>query len=85
MPRIIRTIIPRIKKSIKERGIAVSLFRAVLLPIHLVREHRVAGRLKRDQRRSDFDLAYGVETDGDFDDWTYLSDLAGCGKRDDAT
>ena len=75
MPRIIRTIIPRIKKSIKELGIAVSLFRAVLLPIHLVREHRAARRLTRDQRRSDFDLAYGVETDGDFDDWTYLSDL----------
>ena len=54
----------------------VSLSRAVFLPVHLFREYRAARRLVRDQRRSDFDRAYDVDTDGDFGGWTYLSDLS---------
>ena len=76
MPRIIKTVIPRIKKSIRERGVVVSLSRAVFLPIHLFREYRVARQLVRDERPSDFDRVNGIDTDGDFGDWTYLSDLS---------
>ena len=54
----------------------VSLSRAVFLPAHLFREYRAARQLVRDERRSDFDRANGVDTDGDFGDWTYLSDLS---------
>jgi len=56
--------------------VLVSLSRAVFLPVHLFREYRAARRLVRDQRRSDFDRAYDVDTDGDFGGWTYLSDLS---------
>ena len=76
MPRIIKTIIPRIKKSIRARGVLVSLSRSVLLPVHLFREYRAARRLVRDHCQSEFDRAYDVDTDGDFGGWTYLSDLS---------
>jgi SAM-dependent methyltransferase len=76
MPRILRTVIPRIKKSIQERGLLVSLYRSALLPIHLLREYRQTRRIDPSSRvRSGFDQEYGVETDGDLDGWTYLSDL----------
>lgn len=76
MPRILRTIVPRIKKSLQERGLFVSLCRSALLPIHLLREYRQARRIDpNDQAPSEFDQKYGVETDGDLDGWTYLSDL----------
>lgn len=76
MPRILRTIVPRIKKSLQERGLFVSLYRSVLLPIHLLREYRQTRRIDRSSRgRSGFDQEHGVETNGDLDGWTYLSDL----------
>ena len=77
MPRILRTIVPRIKKSLRERGLFASLCRSALLPIHLLREYRRTRRINPSgQGRSKFDQEYGVETDGDFEDgWTYLSDL----------
>jgi len=75
MPRVLRTAIPRIKKSLRERGLFVSLSRSLLLPVHLLREYRAAKSLHRDGRRSEFDLAHNVDTDGDFEGWTYLSDL----------
>jgi SAM-dependent methyltransferase len=76
MPRILRTIVPRIKKSLEERGFFVSLYRSALLPIHLLREYRQTRRIHpSSQERSGFDQKYGVETDGDLDGWTYLSDL----------
>ncbi len=31
--------------------------------------------MTRTQQRSDFDRTHNVDTDGDFDDWTHLSDL----------
>ena len=52
-----------------------SLCRSVLLPVHLVREYQAAKTLTRNGRRNEFDLAHGVDTDGDFGSWTYLSDL----------
>jgi len=53
MPRLTRTIIPRIKKSIAERGILASILRSVLLPIHLFREHRDARAAAQERRCPD--------------------------------
>jgi len=75
VPRLMRTIIPRIKKSIERRGVIASLFRGFLLPVQLLNEHRKAKELARDKTRSEFDRAYGVETDGDIGGVTYISDL----------
>jgi SAM-dependent methyltransferase len=74
MPRVTRTIVPRIKRSLRERGIVTSLRRSFLLPFHLFREFRAAKSL-RPIEVSEFDRTYGVDTDGKLDGWTYLSDL----------
>ncbi len=75
MPRVIKTMIPRIKKSLRERGLITSLCRSFLLPVHLFREYRAAKALRPNGYRSEFDRENGVETDGKFEGWTYLSDL----------
>jgi SAM-dependent methyltransferase len=75
MPRTFKTIVPRIRRSLRDRGILGSLSVAFSVPGQLLRERAAAGRMTRPQRRSDFDLAHNVDTDGDFDDWTHLSDL----------
>jgi SAM-dependent methyltransferase len=75
MPRIARTIIPRIRKSLRERGLIKSLGRSFLLPLHLLREFRSAMDLRADGSESGFDRAHGVDTDGELAGWTYLSDL----------
>jgi hypothetical protein len=51
------------------------LRRSFLLPLHLLREYRVAKFLRPDLRLSEFDRAHGVDTDGRFGGWTDLSDL----------
>jgi hypothetical protein len=68
-------MIPRIKKSLRERGLLTSLCRSFLLPVHLFREYRAAKSLRPDGQVSDFDRECGVDTDGKFEGWTYLSDL----------
>jgi SAM-dependent methyltransferase len=68
-------MIPRIKKSLRERGLVTSLCRSFLLPVHLFREYRVAKSLRPDGNVSEFDGEYGVDTDGSFGGWTFLSDL----------
>ena len=75
MPRVTRTMIPRIRKSLRERGLVTSLCRSFLLPVHLFREYRAAKSLRPDDQVCEFDRDHGVETDGRFDGWTYLSDL----------
>jgi hypothetical protein len=75
MPRVAKTVIPRIRKSLRERGLATTLRRSVLLPIHLLKEYRIARSLRPDGRLSEFDRTHGVDTDGKFGGWTYLSDL----------
>nr|HEV7954837.1 class I SAM-dependent methyltransferase [Candidatus Acidoferrales bacterium] len=65
MPRLFRTIIPRIKKSFAERGILRTLLIAPRLPISLIRERNYAKKLARQAARSEFDERYGVDTDGD--------------------
>lgn len=75
MPKLLKTVFPRIQKSLAERGVLASLFRGVLLPVHLVQEYREAKAGLRSSARSEFDRIHGVETDGDFGERTYLSDL----------
>jgi hypothetical protein len=75
MPRVLRTVVPRIRRSLAERGLLTSLRRSVLLPIHLVQEYREARTLRPSGQRSRFDLAHGVDTDGELAGWTHLSDL----------
>jgi hypothetical protein len=68
-------MIPRIKKSLRERGLVTSLRRSFLLPVHLFQEYRAAKSLSPTSHVSEFDSEYGVDTDGRFGGWTYLSDL----------
>lgn len=75
MPRTLKTIVPRIRRSIRDRGVLASLSRVFSAPAQLFREHEAARSLARPQQRSDFDRIHNVDTDGDFDDWTHLSDL----------
>jgi SAM-dependent methyltransferase len=75
MPRVAKTILPRIRKSFEERGVFVTLARSVLLPFHLLREYRAARVLPRATQPSEFDRLHGIDTEGDHDGWTYLSDL----------
>jgi SAM-dependent methyltransferase len=75
MPRVTKTLIPRIRKSLREHGFVTSLRRSFLLPVHLLREYREARSLRPGGDSSDFDRQYGVDTDGKFEGWTYLSDL----------
>jgi hypothetical protein len=76
MPRVYKTVIPRIRKSVRDHGLAKSMLRGVLLPMHLVREYLAARKLRPDEGTSDFDRAHDVDTDGEFGGWTYLSDLS---------
>jgi len=75
MPRIGKTIIPRIKQSLRDRGLATSVLRSVLLPVHLFKEYRAAKARRLDSFISEFDQEHGVDTEGKFEGWTYLSDL----------
>ena len=79
MPRLLRTLIPRIKQSILARGLIRTLLRAPRLPINFIREWNIAKTLAKETSRSEFDLQYGVDTDGDLGGAsigrTYLSDL----------
>jgi hypothetical protein len=75
MPRVTRTMIPRIKRSLRERGLVTSLCRSFLLPVHLFREYRAAKSLRPDGEAGEFDKQYGVDTEGRFEGWTHLSDL----------
>jgi hypothetical protein len=75
MPRVIKTVIPRIRRSFRERGLIVSLGRSVLLPIHLFQEYRRAKNNRAIKVRSTFDLENQVDTDGEINGLTHLSDL----------
>lgn len=75
MPRVARTIIPRIRNSIQQRGLWVSLRRSFLLPVHLLREFRQSRRLQPTGSYDTFDRDLGVETEGQLEGWTYVSDL----------
>lgn len=75
MPRIFRTLIPRFKRSLRDRGLMVSLCRSVLAPGRLLKEYRTARALRGTRIPSEFDQSHGVNTEGEYGGWTYLSDL----------
>jgi hypothetical protein len=75
MPRLIRTVVPRFRRSLAERGVTVTLLRSPLIPFSLLREYVLAKWLERAPEHSEFDRKYGVDTDGELGGWTYLSDL----------
>jgi len=75
VPRIARTVVPRIMKAFRRYGVLGSILRSPLLPIHLYREYKYARTLSEHTGPSEFDLRYGVNTDGDTSGVTYLSDL----------
>ena len=75
MPHVMKTVLPRIRRSLQDRGVLISLGRSVLLPIHLLQEYRKARKNIGIQERSDFDVKNHVHTDGDTNGWTHLSDL----------
>lgn len=82
MPRPFKTLVPRIKRSIVERGLFRTLLYAPMLPVALLRERNTAKQLVQESARSEFDARYGVDTDGDVGGAstklrgrTFLSDL----------
>src|SRR5215475_14101173 len=75
MPKVWRTVVPRIRKSLRDYGLAKSLRRSILLPIHLIKEYRSAKELRAGGPQNEFDRVHNVDTDGQFGGWTYLSDL----------
>jgi hypothetical protein len=64
MPILSRTLIPRIKKSLRERRIVAIFSRSFLLPARLLREYRSARSLRSDESVSEFDRLHDVDTDG---------------------
>lgn len=75
MPRLLRTVIPRIRRSIRDRGLVASLCQSYLLPVHLLGEYRQNKGRRQSGCRSDFDQTNSVYTDGEYEGVTYLSDL----------
>jgi SAM-dependent methyltransferase len=75
MPRLMKTVLPRFRRSLAERGVTVTILRSALLPYHLFREYVSAKRLEREPEQSEYDHKYGVNTVGEMGGWTYLSDL----------
>jgi hypothetical protein len=75
MPTVLKTVLPRIRKSLREKGLATSIRRSFLLPLHLLQEYRAAKSLRTDGQLSEFDRAHSIDTDGKFQEWTFLSDL----------
>ena len=73
MPRLGKTIIPRIRRSLANRGLLRTFWRSLLGPYHLLTEYR---KVRRNYSRPDvpdeFDLVHDVETTRR----VHLSDLA---------
>lgn len=75
MRSVLKTIVPRVRNHIRDRGLMTSLRRGYLLPIYLLREFVEAKRLRKGPELHKFDLAHGVETSGHYGPWIYLRDL----------
>lgn len=75
MPRLWKTVLPRIRRSLRERGAVATLRSSLSAPLRLFREYRSVKSVPRAGERSDFDREFGVDTDGEFNGWTHLSDL----------
>ena len=63
MTRIVKTIVPTVRQSLRKRGVLGTLWRCVLGPYYLVRTYtRIQRNYKRELAPDPFDLAHGVET-----------------------
>ena len=62
MPDLFRILGPRIRKSIKARGVLGTISRSLRAPWHLLNEWRVAQRLYSSRSADAFDLQHNVET-----------------------
>lgn len=63
MPKIRKTILPRVKKSLRERGVLRTAWRCLLGPYYVVKSYRSANKnFNRASVQDEFDLRYGVET-----------------------
>jgi SAM-dependent methyltransferase len=62
MPNIARTIIPRIKNSIRNKGVLRTAWSCVLGPYQLIQNYRRVRRTFKDRAPDEFDVRYGVET-----------------------
>jgi hypothetical protein len=63
MPRLAKTILPKIKKSLRTRGVSATLWRCVLGPWKLLRQYlKNRKQYVSDDRLNQFDLQHGVET-----------------------
>jgi hypothetical protein len=63
MPRIHKTILPRFKKALAERGVLRTAWACLCGPWYLIAEYRKARReFEHPVAPDDFDLRYGVET-----------------------
>jgi SAM-dependent methyltransferase len=71
MPRLMRTVIPKIRKSLKHRGLMRTLGRCLVGPFYLAREYRTSRSLLRMAIDTKFDRTFGVDTAGT----VHLSDL----------
>lgn len=62
MPHIAKTIVPRIRNSIRNKGVLHTAWSCVLGPYRLIRNYRTAQRNYQNVGPDDFDIRYGVET-----------------------
>ena len=63
MPKIHKTILPRIKKALRERGVLGTAWACLRGPWSLVADYKKARRnFNRPSKQDEFDLRYGVET-----------------------
>jgi hypothetical protein len=63
MPKIRKTILPRVKKALKDKGVLRTLWACLRAPAYLIADYRKVNRnFKRPAVQDEFDLRYGVET-----------------------
>jgi len=63
MPKLRKTILPRIKKALKEKGLRRTVFACLRGPYQLFADYRKAkANYERPPVEDEFDLRYGVET-----------------------
>jgi hypothetical protein len=63
MPKISKTILPRFKKALRERGVLGTAWAALRGPWRLISDYKKAKKnFNRPPKQDEFDLRYGVET-----------------------
>ena len=62
MPHIAKTIVPRIRNSIRNKGVLRTAWSCVLGPYRLIRYYRKVRRTFQNAPPDEFDIRYGVET-----------------------